>query len=305
MSSLLAALGPDVVAQLAVVVVLDDEKPLDAGPRDQRHPACCRQSRAQRELVCRGAVDGREAAREFLDDQPVAVDRHRHHDEPRTPQRPDGALVPRLLDGHVRAGRQGPGQFGDRRGRPAGGDDGVQLRGQTAMAQQVGGDGAAEGRQPDGIGHDVGRLVAGGAPGPPPRGPVQRRHAGRTGAQVDGRRRGRRAVHDGLPRRGAGTRRRPGRRRHHERPGPAPSGHPPLGQQLVVGRRRHRPAHPEIGRQRPGRRQPLAHPHRSCPRGGPQRVGELGRQRNARLPVRHKREKLHEWPPGIGSNWPS
>ena len=49
----------------------------------------------------------------------------------------------------------------------------------------------------------------------------------------------------------------------------------------------------------------LADALRTAARAGAVRVGELGRQRNARLPVRHKREKLHEWPPGIGSNWPS
>ena len=153
------------------------------------------------------------------------------------------------------------------------------------MAQQVLDDRVAERRQADRVGHDVGRLVGGRAPGPPPGGPVQRRHAGHPGPQVD--RCG--AVRGRAPRR-VGVRARPGsahrarRHRHHERPRAAPPRHPPLGEQLVVGRGRHRPAHAEVGRQRPGRRQPVPDPHRARPRRRPQRVGELNGERHAARP---------------------
>ena len=77
------------------------------------------------------------------------------------------------------------------------------------MAQEVRDDGFAERRQPDRVGHDVGRLVGGRAPGPPPGGPVERRHAGRAGAQVDraglGRRRAGSRVPRPVPRTPGGT----------------------------------------------------------------------------------------------------
>ena len=187
----------DVVAQLAVVVVLDDEEALGPGPVHERDPPARRQPRTQRELVRRRAVDGRQPGREGVDDQPVAVDGHRDHVESGAPQRLDGPLVAGLLDGDPRAARQGPGQLGDRRGRSARGHEGARVGGQAAMAQEVRDDGFAERRQPDRVGHDVGRLVGGRAPGPPPGGAVSAATQGVPGAQVDRRRLGRRRVESG------------------------------------------------------------------------------------------------------------
>ena len=151
----------------------------------------------------------------------------------------------------------------DRRGAARGGQHVPGIGGQAAVAQQVLDDRGPE-RRP-------------GRPGPAPTSGggsaaarQARRHAARSststhgvpGPQVDGRR-GR----AGPAARGAGGRAAPARpagAADHERAGAAPARHPALGEQLVVGRGRHRPAHAE--RRRPARgstaagRRPAARP---------------------------------------------
>ena len=114
----------DVVAQLAVVVVLDDEEALGPCPVHERDPPARRQPRAQRELVRRRAVDGRQPGRAGRRRRARRRRRERIHVESGGPQRLGGALVARLLDGDPRAARQGAGQLGDRRGRSARGEQG-------------------------------------------------------------------------------------------------------------------------------------------------------------------------------------
>jgi hypothetical protein len=60
----------DVVAQLAVVVVLDDQEPLGPARATSATRRAADSRRAERELVRRRAVDGREAGRQGVDDQP-------------------------------------------------------------------------------------------------------------------------------------------------------------------------------------------------------------------------------------------
>jgi hypothetical protein len=168
----------DVVAQLAVVVVLDDQEPLGPRTRHERDPPRSRQPGAERELVCRRAVDGREARRQGVDDQPVAVHRHREHGEPGGAQRRGGPLVARLLHGHPCPARQGAGQLGDRRRGAARRQDGTGVGGQAAVSQQVLDDRAPERGQADRVGHDVRRSSAAAR--------QARRHAARSSAATQG-----------------------------------------------------------------------------------------------------------------------
>ena len=246
----------DVVAQLAVVVVLDDQEPLGPRPRHQRDPPRRRQPRAERELVRRRAVDGREAGRQGVDDQPVAVHRHREHGEPGAAQRRGGPLVARLLHGHPRPARAGcrassataavvppvastaPGSAARPRCRSRCSTTALRNAGRPTASGTTSGGSSAAARQAR---RHAARSSAA------TQGIPARRSTGADRACATGRPPGR-ARRPGRGR-GVGSVARPrartrrGRHRHHEGPRAVPPRHPALGEQLVVGRRGHRPAH--------------------------------------------------------------
>ncbi len=68
----------DVVAELAVVVVLDDDRAGRPGPRDQGLPAVHRQAAAERVLVGGRGVEQPQIAGQFPGDDAVRVDPARH-----------------------------------------------------------------------------------------------------------------------------------------------------------------------------------------------------------------------------------
>jgi hypothetical protein len=107
--------GPAAVAELAVVVVLDDGRVVALGPGQQGQAPGQRHRHPQRELV-RGGDDHHPGSRRHrLDHQPLGVDRHPGHVHPQRRQQPPERAVPGGLDGDPVAGvQQDPGDQVDR-----------------------------------------------------------------------------------------------------------------------------------------------------------------------------------------------
>ncbi len=97
----------DVVAELAVVVVLDHERPGGPRPRDERLPAAHREAAAQRVLVGRRGVEQLEIAGEPLGENAVRVDPAGHDLRPGPAQDLTARGIAGLLDaGLVARGEQ-------------------------------------------------------------------------------------------------------------------------------------------------------------------------------------------------------
>ena len=96
----------DVVAELAVVVVLDDDRSGGPGPRDQCLPAADRKPPAERVLMGGRGVEQLEIAGEFLGDDAVRVDPARHDPRPGPAQHLPARGIARFLDAGLLARRQ-------------------------------------------------------------------------------------------------------------------------------------------------------------------------------------------------------
>ena len=86
------------VAELGVVVVLDDDGVPLARPVEQPRTAGERHAHAERELVRRRDVDQPRVVRDRLDDEPFVVDRYAGDARPVRAQQHGGRRVARVLD---------------------------------------------------------------------------------------------------------------------------------------------------------------------------------------------------------------
>jgi hypothetical protein len=96
----------DVVAELAVVVVLDDDRAGRPGPRDQCLSAAHRKPPAERVLMGGRGVEQREIVGEFLGNDAVRVDPAGHDPRPGPAQHLAARGVARFLDAGLVTGRQ-------------------------------------------------------------------------------------------------------------------------------------------------------------------------------------------------------
>ena len=198
----------DVVAELAVVVVLHDERPGGPGPGRERLTAGHRQPPAQRVLMRGRGVHQPQPGRQLVHHQPVRVHPARHQlGAVRGEHRP-GRLVARLLhaDPVARPEQAARDQLQARRD-PAGDQDLVPRAAQAPAAAQVADDLIAQRGQAARVRPAGHRLGGGPPPGPAPGGLIDPGHPGDAGAQVDPGRRG-----GGRPGPGRGYGSRPGGR---------------------------------------------------------------------------------------------
>jgi hypothetical protein len=225
--------GLTVVAELAVVVVLDDEGPAALGPRQQLRAARRAQRDAERVLVGGGHRDGGLAS-ETVDHQPLLVHRDVAHGEPhllrqggvagltgvlkgegrrplqaeRLADEPEGMGVPGADEHAVGPGHHAPGTAEVVRQRlPE-----IVVSGRVAVAERE-------------VGRGLHHLPGGGEP----LAARERRQVRHPGAQIRRRRRG----GGGRRRCGCGGRR--GGPVGHPDPRAGPGRQVPLGDQLVIG----------------------------------------------------------------------
>ncbi len=269
-----------VVAELAVVIVLDDHRAGAAGPVDDLHAAGRRQRHTGREVVARREQDRRRAAAlELVDDHALAV----HRDGDHAGAAPfDGSPVERqpvALHGEHVADDGARQEFQGRLHRGAQ-DDPVCGGADPARAAEVSGKGEAEFRTPLRMRRREGvvRAVGEDAPGRPD--PVRAREHPRArlserevvldaecrcgGGGLDGR-----GVPAGV--RVGGALGDPGGR-------PLAGGQPALRHQLLVDRRHRAPGHSQVGGQRAVRRQRGARRQPAVADRRPQRLGECSAQ---------------------------
>ncbi len=95
----------DVIAELAVVVVFQQQSVAGRRPGEQVGPAGHRHPAAQRELVGRGDVAGPVAVPQVLRPDAVVIDRNRPDDRARLPQGEPGLGVTGVLEGDRLAGQ--------------------------------------------------------------------------------------------------------------------------------------------------------------------------------------------------------
>ena len=259
------------VAELAVVVVLDDRRAVAFRPGQQGHPPPQRHRHPERELVRGADGDQPGVGRDGLDHQPLCVDRHRGHLGSERPQQPSRRPVPGRLHGDPVAWlQQHPGHQVDRLLGAVGDHDvpGVGLH--PAGQADVAGDRLAQGRVAGGVAVGaaahrgraqlLGQQPAPGLVGEQPgvgdaRPEVELgrvvRH-GRHGDRVPDRPRPQRS--SGRPGTVAGA----GDGRADEGPGTDPGGDEPLAAEPVVGDRHGGARDAEAPGQLPGRRQATA-----------------------------------------------
>ena len=159
-----------VVAEFAVVVVLDDKRARCPGPGDQRLPARDGQAPAERVLVGGRGVDHAQVIRQLAGHQAMLVGPAGH--DPRAVRGEDrpGRRVAGLLDSDPVPGpQQRGGQQAQAAGHPPGHQDLAWITGHGTAPPQVRGQGDAEFRQAPRVGpgrrRDGARLPPGPAPG--------------------------------------------------------------------------------------------------------------------------------------------
>ena len=294
----------DVIPELAVVVVFDDQRPGRARPGDQRPSARNRKPAAERVLVGGGDVDHPqpgdtlgEVAR--LSDQAVGI--HRAGDqacpvggEHRPRGRVPGLLHSDLVTWPQQRGRDQP----EAAGHAAGDHDLLGPAADSPAAPQVTGECRTERGAALRLRGGNGRLGAGAAPGPPPRRAVDAGHPGDARPQLDQPvSRARRLPRPWPAGPGAGrppippvSRARPARAIGDIGARAMPALGPPLREQLGVRTGHDRPADPEGGRERAGRRQPLARRQPAIGHRGPQLAHDLDGERRRGRPFRGERQ---------------
>ena len=186
----------DVVAELAVVVVLHDERAGVPGPGGQRPPARHRQPAAQRILVRRRGIDQPQPVRQRVHPEATGVHRARHDPQPVRGEDGPGGGIPGFLDAHPVPRPQQRGEQAEAPGNSPGHHELAGGAVHAPAAPQVPGEGGAQIRAALRIRQVTGR----------PRCP----RSARPGATPRGRsprsRRSRAAGRSSRPRRGAAAR---------------------------------------------------------------------------------------------------
>ena len=175
----------DVVAELAVVVVLDDDRAGGPGPPDQRLPAAHRKPPAERVLMGGRGVEQPEIAGELLGNDAVRVDPARHDPRPGPPQHLAAGGVARLLDaGLVARRQQHVRQQREPARHPLGDQDLLRPDGKPAGPAQVGGDFLAKLGEPVRVGPPGREVRARLPPRTPPGGRIDPVRPGDAGLQI-------------------------------------------------------------------------------------------------------------------------
>ncbi len=257
--------------ELAVVVVLDHRDPVPVGELEQRPAPGRRQRRPERELVRRRREHQPGLVGDRVDHQSVAVDGHRDHGRAVRREQLARERVAGILDSHqVARLEQHPGDQVESLLGAVGDQHVVGLGGHAAGVREVADDRPAQVGVAGGVGVGAGAVRADphlGGDQPPPGVEREQRRVGDADPEVVRRRRALAADRQ-RPERPArprvdGARRPRGRGRGGEvgdvGAGADPGVEEALRDQPLVRRRDGVAGHAEVARQRPARRQPVAH----------------------------------------------